>query len=289
MVGKTVRSAVLFTAFAMLFFATAVPAAETVVKIEPFLLVPPEGPTAVVPFQILQPGTVILEITTNQPVPKFGIVARGASGKRSSSRKDGPTPLRMEFKITPQDLERGNTWYAFPTLVAPNKAIYPVPGGLAAGTVKVSFVPARPGPVTTQRVPPPGRSTLVPTPAGAKSPPPAGLQPPPGGKAPPPGTKTPPPPTTGSAQPPSVPPPPPPGTAPPPPASGKYRVTINGIHVNHETWDTALQTDGKGDEIFLMIDVRYLIAGINPVGPPNVFTTVVYGDTNGFPNRIKAG
>lgn len=81
---------------------------------------------------------------------------------------------------------------------------------------------------------------------------------------------------------------PPYGSA-PPPASGRYRVTINGIHVNGETWDTALQTDGKGDEIFVLVDLRYLNAGGNPVGPSTQITTAIYGDTNGFPSRIKAG
>jgi hypothetical protein len=315
--GRTVRSAVLLSAIAALLFATAVSAAETVLRTEPFLLVPPEGPTAVVPFQIQQPGTVILEITTTQPVPLIGVVARGAGGKASPFRKDGRTPLRLEFMVTRQDLDRGNTWYAFPTLVAPNKKIYAVPGGMAAGSLKVSFVPAQSGPVTTRQVPP-GTATLASPPPGTKTPPPKamtttmlappvtltvpppppGLKLPPGGKTPPPGTATPPPPGGGS-----VPPPPPPGTAPPPPVSGKYRVTINGIRVNHATWDTMLQTDGKGDEIFVVVDVAdmkaagslvpdsssFVRAVLNLIGPSKTVTTKVYGDTNSFPSRIQAG
>lgn len=73
------------------------------------------------------------------------------------------------------------------------------------------------------------------------------------------------------------------------PASGRYRFTINGIHVNRESWDTALQTDGKGDEIFVLVDLRQLSVGGSPVGPVTQIATAVYGDTNGFPARIKAG
>jgi len=351
--GSASRKVVLLTAIAALFFATAVPAAETVLRTEPFLLVPPEGSTAAVRFVVKEPGTVILEIATAQPVPMIGIMARSAVGKAPPFRRDGRTPLRMEFQLTRQDLERGDTWYAFPTLVSPGKKIYAVPGGSAAGRIKVSFVPSQSGSVTARQVPP-GTATLASPPAGTKSPPPpkgtttaflpppattappppppkgmtttllppavtvgtlappppppkgmtttllppavtvgtlappprarTGFQPPPGGKAPPPGYRPPPPPGGGS-----VPPPPPPGAAPPPPASGRYRVTVNGIHVNRETWDTALQTDGKGDEVFVAVDVRDLVNGTNPVGPPNTVNTLVYGDTNGFPWRIRAG
>lgn len=314
-------------AFAMYLLAPASFAAETVLRTEPFLLVTPEVLTAAVPFQVKEPGTVILEIITAQPVPLIGIVARGAGGKAAPFRKDGNTPLRMEFKVSQQDLGRGTTWYAFPTLVSPGKKIYAVPGGMAVGSIKVSFAPSRsvaapppprggdttaqpPRGGDTSAPPPRGGDTSAPPPRGGDTsappprgitatlltppikvgafapppPPPPGLQLPPGGKLPPPGTAAPPPPGGGS-----VPPPPPPGAAPPPPASGRYRVTVNGIHVNRETWDTALQTDGKGDEIFVLVDVRYLVNGTNPVGPANTISTLVYGDTNGFPQRVKGG
>jgi hypothetical protein len=71
--------------------------------------------------------------------------------------------------------------------------------------------------------------------------------------------------------------------------SGRYRVTINGLRVNAATWDTALQTDGKGDEIFVVVDLQEMNATGNLAGAAQTRDTFVYGDTNGFPSRKNAG
>jgi hypothetical protein len=74
-------------------------------------------------------------------------------------------------------------------------------------------------------------------------------------------------------------------------------VTINGLRVNNATVDTMLQTDGKGDEIFVVVDLQEMNAIGNVAEPTASFKpwpgqtrdTFVYGDTNGFPSRKKAG
>lgn len=71
--------------------------------------------------------------------------------------------------------------------------------------------------------------------------------------------------------------------------SGKYRVTLVGFRVNHETYDTPLETDGKGDEIRLSTSVQELGPNGEYVGAPRTLTTPVYGDVNNFPSRIQAG
>lgn len=49
-----------------------------------------------------------------------------------------------------------------------------------------------------------------------------------------------------------------PATAPALPASAHYRVTMTGFRVNRESWDTFLETDGKGDEIAISAEVLSL-------------------------------
>jgi len=69
---------------------------------------------------------------------------------------------------------------------------------------------------------------------------------------------------------------------------GQYRITLNGFSVMHETWDHALQVDGKRDEVYLdgrgtEID-KFLKEGTEfSVG------TDVHGDINGLPGRVQAG
>lgn len=73
------------------------------------------------------------------------------------------------------------------------------------------------------------------------------------------------------------------------PASGKYRVTLVGFRVNHETYDTPLETDGKGDEIRLSTSVQQLGPNGEAVGAARTLTTPVYGDVNNFRSRVQAG
>lgn len=72
------------------------------------------------------------------------------------------------------------------------------------------------------------------------------------------------------------------------PAKGHYRVTLNGFTCSHETWDNALQADGKRDEIFLTSHVTVFDATTsNQLDASKRSLTM--GDVNGFPYRVRAG
>lgn len=73
------------------------------------------------------------------------------------------------------------------------------------------------------------------------------------------------------------------------PAAARYRVTVAGFHVNRESWDTFLETDGKGDEIAISAEVLTVGADGKPTSDPRWVKSVVYGDRNNFPAREQAG
>jgi hypothetical protein len=61
-----------------------------------------------------------------------------------------------------------------------------------------------------------------------------------------------------------------------------------GFVCNNETWDNALEFDGKGDEVYFKSNI--LIA--NASGAPKLnseFRSDLYGDVNGYNNRIQVG
>lgn len=73
---------------------------------------------------------------------------------------------------------------------------------------------------------------------------------------------------------------------------GKYRVSITGFVVNHETADDPLQRDGKGDEVYLSVQVlKAKLDGSLDLSPlrSRLIESPVYGDRNGFPDRVAAG
>jgi len=73
------------------------------------------------------------------------------------------------------------------------------------------------------------------------------------------------------------------------PERARYRVTLVGFRVNRETYDTFLETDGKGDEIRLAAQVQEFGPNGEAVAPPREVQSAVYGDRNTFPSRIAAG
>lgn len=143
--------------------------------------------------------------------------------------------------------------------------------GPAAGAQPLAVVPFNPPP---KILAPPVLSPAPP----ATAPPPAAAPPPASGTA----GYVPPPPQAGAGG--AAPPPPPPVSA---PAAARFRVTLDGFTVVRETWDTILQTDGKGDEIFIVADVQ--VFDRERAHPPQRIKTPTYGDVNGFPQRILAG
>jgi Bacterial Ig-like domain len=72
------------------------------------------------------------------------------------------------------------------------------------------------------------------------------------------------------------------------PNEGKFRVTLTGFTVDHETWDNATQLDGKRDEVYIRYDTR-LVNNEATTLLANNNRTKVMGDTYGFPARVQAG
>ncbi|HTL69279.1 MAG TPA: hypothetical protein VL200_16555 [Lacunisphaera sp.] len=70
---------------------------------------------------------------------------------------------------------------------------------------------------------------------------------------------------------------------------GRYRVTFLGVECVHETKDDMLQLDGKRDEIFAGAYVATVARNQGLPKNTTAFHTKVMGDTNGFPDRIRAG
>jgi hypothetical protein len=71
-------------------------------------------------------------------------------------------------------------------------------------------------------------------------------------------------------------------------AKQRFRVTINGFRVQAETWDTAFEGDGKGDEVKISVSVKEA----NKAGDivySNEPETPVMGDVNNQRGRILAG
>jgi len=73
--------------------------------------------------------------------------------------------------------------------------------------------------------------------------------------------------------------------------SGQYRAVLLGFRVGRKTVDDdILDGDGRGDEVFF---AAYRAMVTNPaastVAPLGVVQSAVYGDTNNFPTRIRAG
>jgi hypothetical protein len=73
-----------------------------------------------------------------------------------------------------------------------------------------------------------------------------------------------------------------------PPEQARFRVTLNGFSVNQETWDHALEVDGKGDEVYVRYDTRLVNDEATTLAASSDQSKVM-GDTNGFSDRVKAG
>ena len=79
----------------------------------------------------------------------------------------------------------------------------------------------------------------------------------------------------------------------PDPATGprrsRFRVSVVGLTVNRETWDDALERDGKRDEVYIV--AQSLVYGADGVqrSDSGVLRSRVMGDPTGRPERIAAG
>jgi Bacterial Ig-like domain len=72
------------------------------------------------------------------------------------------------------------------------------------------------------------------------------------------------------------------------PNEGKFRVTLTGFTVNHQTWDNATRLDGNDDEVYVRYDTRLVNNEATTLLASNDRTKVM-GDTNAYPERVKAG
>jgi hypothetical protein len=79
---------------------------------------------------------------------------------------------------------------------------------------------------------------------------------------------------------------------PPPPApvtSGRYRITLAGFKVHHETYDDVLERDGKRDEVYAAAFVQHFDRTTGRFLGGDLFRTKTYGDANNHPDRIPQG
>ena len=74
-----------------------------------------------------------------------------------------------------------------------------------------------------------------------------------------------------------------------PPPRGRFRVTLLGFYVNRETWDDALERDGKRDEVFILAKSYLYASGGKLLANSDLMRTPVMGDPTGRPERVAAG
>jgi len=70
--------------------------------------------------------------------------------------------------------------------------------------------------------------------------------------------------------------------------SGRYRLVVNGFHVQTETFDDPLEWDGKHDEVYVTAAVQGWNSA-EALAYSNTPSSPVLGDTNKQNGRIKAG
>ncbi len=67
---------------------------------------------------------------------------------------------------------------------------------------------------------------------------------------------------------------------------GRFRVTLTGFLVNHQTFDMVLERDGRGDEVYAMVNWAELAPTNRILGALRRRQSVNYGDTSGRPGPI---
>lgn len=73
---------------------------------------------------------------------------------------------------------------------------------------------------------------------------------------------------------------------------GRFRVTLTGFTCNRETWDDALERDGRRDEVFFLSRTVGLVQNGSQwraASQSAPLRSVVYGDPTNKPGRISAG
>jgi hypothetical protein len=70
---------------------------------------------------------------------------------------------------------------------------------------------------------------------------------------------------------------------------GRYLVSVNGFRCNRQSWDDALNWDGKADEVYIAIGRKMVNKTGTILDSQDPVPTPVMGDTWNHPNRIQAG
>jgi hypothetical protein len=73
------------------------------------------------------------------------------------------------------------------------------------------------------------------------------------------------------------------------PTSGRYRISIAGFTVSHETYDDPLERDGKRDEVFVATEIQHFNRKTGALVGGSTVQSKVFGDANGFPDRVPQG
>jgi hypothetical protein len=81
------------------------------------------------------------------------------------------------------------------------------------------------------------------------------------------------------------------GILPPPRPSGRVRCRVwaSGFQVRRQTWDHALEVDGKGDEVYWYVPAVVVELRSRRWYRAKTYRSKVLGDVNEYPQRIKAG
>src|SRR5229473_237977 len=61
----------------------------------------------------------------------------------------------------------------------------------------------------------------------------------------------------------------------------RFRVTLTGFRVNHDTVESVLSIDGAGDEVFALVNFAELWSSNNIFGALQRRQSLIYGDTSG--------
>ena len=71
--------------------------------------------------------------------------------------------------------------------------------------------------------------------------------------------------------------------------SGRYRISIAGFKVNHETYDDPLERDGRRDEVYVAAVVNHYKRKTGELVDGRTLQSKVYGDASRFPDRVPQG
>ena len=71
-------------------------------------------------------------------------------------------------------------------------------------------------------------------------------------------------------------------------SNARFRITINGLKVNRQSLDDALQRDGRGDEVYFLSQWR-MTEGERTIRSSELLRSRVMGDAHGRSDRVWAG